>query len=107
MVRPPPSNSGEPDAIEFGIAELDARLEDIDISFPIEAARLVEEYGYVTIDVDASGNQITLEEAISECDRQEFSSEQDLLNALHPVFEQRRDQLSNSLFGQLRALFPF
>jgi hypothetical protein len=107
MVRPPASNSGEPDAIEFGIAELDARLEDIDISFPITVEELVTEYGYITINVDASGNQIRLEEALGECDREKFSSEQDLLNALHPVFETRRERLSNSLFGRLRALFPF
>jgi hypothetical protein len=107
MVRPPPSNSGEPDAIEFGIAELDARLEDAGISFPIDADQLSEEYGYLTVDVDASGHRITLEDALSECDRQRFSSEQDLLNALHPVFEAKREQFSNSLFGRLRALFPF
>ena len=105
----PPSNDvdEEPDVIEFGIAALDARLEELDLTFPTDADRLRREYGDLTVPVDAAGTEITLAEALDGTDHREFSSEQDLLNALHPIFEERREKTSRSLLAQLRALVPF
>jgi len=105
----PPSNEvdEEPDVIEFGIAALDARLEDLEVSFPADADRLRREYGSLTVPVDAAGTEITLADALEATDREEFDSEQDLLNTLHPVFERRREKSSRSLIARLRALVPF
>jgi len=105
----PPANDleEEPDVIEFGIAALDARLEELDVSFPSEAERLREEYGSVTVPIDAAGSEITLADALDGTDQREFDSEQDLLNALHPVFEERREKASRSVLARLRALVPF
>ena len=42
-VRPPTNDTDdEPDVIDFGIAALDARLEDRDVSFPTTAGDLHE-----------------------------------------------------------------
>lgn len=107
-VQPPANDVDEaPDVIEFGIAALDARLEELDVSFPADADRLRQEYGSVTVPVDAAGSEITLSEALEGTDRRRFDSEQDLLNALHPVFEKRREKASRSVLARLRALVPF
>jgi hypothetical protein len=107
-VQPPSNDIGdEPDVVEFGIAALDARLEELELAFPVEADRLREEHGGLTVPIDAAGTEITLGDAVAESDRSEFRSEQDLLNALHPVFERRRERASRSILAQLRALVPF
>jgi hypothetical protein len=107
-VQPPSDDIDEgPDVVEFGIAALDARLEEMEVTFPVEATRLVDRYGNETIPIDAGGNEISLRDAIQAADRREFDSEQDLLNALHPVFEKKRNAASRSLIAQLRALVPF
>lgn len=105
----PPTNDVEetPDVIEFGIAALDARLENLEVSFPADADRLREEYGSVTVPVNAAGTEITLAAALEETDQRRFDSEQDLLKALHPVFERRREKASRSVLARLRALVPF
>lgn len=107
-VQPPSDDIDEgPDVVEFGIAALAAQLEEMEVTFPIEATRLAERYGHETIPIDAGGNEISLRDAIQSTDRREFDSEQDLLNALHPVFEEKRNAASRSLIAQLRALVPF
>jgi hypothetical protein len=107
-VQPPSNDIGdEPDVVEFGIAALDARLEELDLDFPVEADQLRRAHGGLTVPIDAAGTEITLGDAVEASDRQEFQSEQDLLNALHPVFEQRRERASRSILAQLRALVPF
>lgn len=105
----PPANDGndEPDTIEFGIAALDARLEDRDVSFPVTVEELDAKYGEMRIAVDASGHEMRLGTALDRCGRDSFDSKQDLLNALHPVFEGKREAISGSLLGRLRALVPF
>ena len=96
-----------PDVVEFGIAALDARLEDRDVSFPASAADLKTSHGNVRVSVDPAGHEITFREALAECERREFDSQQALLNALHPVFERKREKYSGGLIGKLRALVPF
>jgi hypothetical protein len=107
-VRPPSNDvDDEPDVVEFGIAALDARLEDAEVTYPVTTAELVDEYGQTEVPFDAGGNTMTVGEALAEADRDQFDSQQDLLNALHPVFERKRQATSTSLLAQLRALVPF
>ncbi len=107
-VRPPATNiDDEPETIEFGIAALDARVEDRNVSFPITATDLDAAHGDITVAVDAAGHTITLSEALTECPDEEFESRQALLNALHPVFEEKRENLSGGILGRLRSLVPF
>jgi len=107
-VRPPSNDvDDEPDTIEFGIAALDARIEERSISFPATSDELTADYGNLSVAVDAAGHEMTLRTALEKCPRDSFDSRQDLLNALHPVFERRRQELSNSLLGRLRTLIPF
>ncbi|WP_123534663.1 DUF5789 family protein [Halosimplex salinum] len=107
-VRPPSNDvDEEPDVVEFGIAALDARLADAAIEFPVATEELEERFGDATVPYDAAGNEMPLAEALAETDRRSFDSEDDLLNALHPVFERKRRAASTSLLSQLRALVPF
>ena len=107
-VQPPADDIAEkPDVIEFGIAALDAELPDSGLSFPLDSADLAEAHGDLSIPVDAAGNEMRLTAALEECDRDTFESRQDLLNELHPVFEARREAVSNSVLAQLRTLVPF
>lgn len=107
-VRPPSNDVGdEPDVVEFGIAAMDARLEDAEVTYPVSRTELVDELGGTKVPFDAAGNTMTVGEALSEADRDRFDSQQDLLNALHPVFERKRQAASTSLLAQLRALVPF
>jgi hypothetical protein len=105
-VRPPSNGTGtEPETIEFGIAALDARLDERNVSFPVSAADLDAAHGDISVAVDASGTEITLSDALAACDQRSFDSQQELLNALHPVFEAKRE--SSSLLERLRSLVPF
>lgn len=109
MAARPPSNEldDEPNALEFGIVALDGAVDDWDISFPITAEELSNTYGDERLAVDPAGHEITLEEAVSECDQRRFETKQELLNCLHPVFEAKRERLSGTLLGRLRSLVPF
>jgi hypothetical protein len=97
----------EPDVIEFGIAALDARLEQRDVTFPTTAGELVAEYGDVSVPVDAAGTEVTLATALEKTAQQEFETERELLDVLHPVFEDYRKDSSRGYLSQLRALLPF
>jgi len=109
MAARPPSNDIDdgPDVTEFGIVALDAAVEDWNVSFPVSSEELRAEYGDEQIPIDASGHEMSLGEALADCSRTRFRDKQDLLNALHPIFEAERERLSNSLLSQLRALLPF
>lgn len=106
-VRPPATNDEEPNHLEFGIAALDARLDEIDVSFPVTAREFAETHGDMTVPVDADGHELSLSESLERCEHMTFDSEQELLNALHPVFESEREAISNSLLGRIRSLSPF
>ena len=107
-VRPPSNDvDDEPDIVEFGIAALDARLEDAEVTYPVSAAELDDEHGHVEVPFDPAGHTVTVGEALAEVNEETFDSQADLLNALHPVFERKRQAASNSLLAQLRALVPF
>jgi hypothetical protein len=107
-VRPPANDDDDsPDVIEFGIAALDAELSDADVAYPTDARSLRDELGHVEVPYDASGHSMTLEEALAETDARQFEHEQELLNALHPVFEAKREATGNNLLAQFRSLLPF
>jgi len=107
-VRPPADDTDdEPAVIEFGIAALDATLSDAGIEYPTDVETLRSEIGHRQVPFNATGQTVTVEEALEQVPRQRFETEQELLNTLHPVFEARREATSNSLLSQLRALVPF
>lgn len=109
MAARPPSNDidDEPDTIEFGIVAVDAAVKEWGVSFPITNRELADNYGDKRIAVDPSGHEATLDAILSDCPCDQFGDKQELLNELHPVFEQRRERLSGSILGRLRAMAPF
>jgi hypothetical protein len=106
-VRPPSDDTSEPDVIEFGIAALEPHLTEADLAFPADVGTLERQLGHVEVAYDASGNTITMGSVLEELDEQGFDTQRDLLNALHPVFEQKRAAAGRSLIAQLRGLVPF
>lgn len=107
-VRPPSDDIDDgPEIIEFGIAALDAKMDETDVSFPATTEELAARHGDMEIPFDAAGHTVTFREALREADRREYESRPDLLDGLHPVFERKRQAASNSILAQLRALVPF
>lgn len=105
-VRPPANDDDEPEAVEFGIAAVDARLDGADLTFPATKRDIVDALNRSDVPYDAAGRSVSLDEAIEETGRREFDSEQDLLNALHPVFEKRRSSPAG-IIDQVKAMLPF
>lgn len=107
-VRPPQQgDDAEPETIAFGIAALDGYLDQGDVSFPTTQNELVEATGNPDIPFDAKGNEIPLRRALDNTQTTEFETRQDLMNALHPVFEAKRERANNSVIGRIRSLLPF
>ncbi|KTG30939.1 hypothetical protein [Haloferax profundi] len=105
--RPPQNETSDPDAIEFGIAALSDDVDAADIDYPADAQTIAQALDHVAVPIDAAGNTVTIDEALDETQKTQFESRRDLLESLHPVFEQFRAKASKSLFGRLRALVPF
>ncbi|PSQ06184.1 hypothetical protein BRC97_07370 [Halobacteriales archaeon QS_6_71_20] len=105
--RPPQNDSSEPDSIEFGIAALDARLDRAGVRFPATTEELIESMGDTDVSYDAAGNTLDVAEVLRELPEERFETERDLLNRLHPIFEDRRRSGAGSLLGRVRALLPF
>jgi hypothetical protein len=107
-VRPPQNDDdAEPETVTFGIAALDARLEDAEVEYPAGADEVVRALGDPDIPYDAAGNSVRLSEAVDRTHFGSFETEQELLNALHPVFESYRERAGSGVIAQLRALLPF
>jgi hypothetical protein len=107
-VRPPQGGgSDEPDTIEFGIAALDARLAETDLDFPARASEIVAALDDEEIPYDAFGHTLSVREALEQLPRQEFESESELLDLLHPIFEDHRASASVGIVQQVRDLLPF
>jgi hypothetical protein len=107
-VRPPSDDIEDgPDVVEFGIAALDARVDEWAVEFPVDTETLASQYGDVTVPVDAAGTDLRLDDALAEVPQRRFETKRELLNTLHPVFEQRRENASRSILAQLRSLVPF
>lgn len=107
-VRPPQQDDDDaPETVAFGIAALDDHLERADVTFPMTDEELIEALGDPAVPYDAMGNEMRLSEALGELSHVHFETRQEFLNAVHPVFEARRERANNSVIGQLRSLLPF
>jgi len=105
-VRPPQQGGDEPDSLQFGIAALTPYLSEADLSFPATSDEIVRALGDPEIPFDANGNSVALSEALEVTGSSRFDTKRELLDALHPVFEEYRAS-SGGIFSQLRALLPF
>ncbi|QSW99774.1 hypothetical protein [Haloterrigena alkaliphila] len=107
-VRPPSGgDDDEPESIEFGIAAVDARLRDADLSFPATKADVEAELGHERIPYNVHGDDVALGEILATVETAEFRSRQELLNALHEPFEEYRRNHSGGVFQQVRSMLPF
>jgi len=104
--RPPGGGSSEPDAIEFGIAVLDERIEEADVSFPATDEEIVDALDDAAIPYDAKGRTIRLSEALNEVPQTRFENETELLDALYPVFDRKRRE-GGGFLTSLRDALPF
>jgi len=105
-VRPPSGDDSGGGSVEFGIAALEAHLDDTDLRFPADADAVVEALGDPEVAYDPGGSTVALSTAMDDCDAEAFDSRRDLLNALHPVFEEYRTSRAGGLFGWVRSLVP-
>ncbi|MFC4359926.1 hypothetical protein ACFO0N_18420 [Halobium salinum] len=105
--RPPQNSDSEPEAVAFGIAALAGELDDAAVEFPTTADHLVASLDDPSIPYNASGNGVALSAALGEVPRDRFDTKRDLLDALHPVFEERRRSGGGSVVGRLRGMLPF
>ncbi|PSQ49466.1 hypothetical protein BRD12_05495 [Halobacteriales archaeon SW_12_67_38] len=103
--RPPQDDAEEPDSITFGIAALDAPLDRADLAFPADGSEVVRALGDPDVPYDPSGRSMALSAALDEVNRERFDSEDELLDVLHPVFEERRQSGPTGLLERLRSLF--
>lgn len=106
-MRPPADDDDdEPAIVAFGIAAVDDELESFDVSYPASARELRESVGHVEVPYDTRGHSVRLGEVLGEVEVERFEDEQELLNAMHPVFERRRQQ-GASVFERVRRVLPF
>lgn len=105
--RPPQGETSPPDAIEFGIAAVSARLDDANVTFPATGDNVVRALDDTAIPYDAKGNTLDLSKALEQLHRERFDSKRELLNLLHPVFEERRAAGPGGVVGRLRQMLPF
>ncbi|WP_435066819.1 hypothetical protein [Haloplanus sp. C73] len=105
--RPPQQNSSSPDSVEFGIAALVGHLDRADIEYPATSDEIVRELGDPAIPYNGAGNTVALSEALEQLPKRTFDSKSDLLDTLHPVFEEYRASASGGILGRLRGILPF
>ncbi len=105
-VRPPSDDGGDVDVVEFGIAAVDARLDDPELTFPATATALIEHFGETEVPYEPGGRTMRVRTAIEQTNQDRFDTRQEFLNELHGVFEQQRER-SAGVIGRLRALLPF
>lgn len=107
MARVPPGGDAEPEPVEFGIPVLDDRLAEADLAFPAGRDDVEAAMGDVEVPYDAHGHTVTVAEALAEVDRERFDSGHDLLEALHPVLEARRQRTGVGWLSTIRSMLPF
>ncbi|EMA52525.1 MULTISPECIES: hypothetical protein [Halococcus] len=103
--RPPQDDAEEPDTLAFGIAALDDRLDRADLAFPADESEIVRALDDPDVPYDPSGRSMALSAALEQVTQDRFDSEDELLDALHPVFEERRQSGPSGLLERLRSLF--
>ena len=103
--RPPQNTDSEPETIAFGIAAVDEALRDAEILFPADGDDVVRATGDPDIPYDVSGRSVSLSAALEETEQSTFETRREFLNALHPVFEEKRG--SGGIGSWLRSLFTF
>ncbi|GAB7008290.1 hypothetical protein [Halorubrum trueperi] len=108
MAARPPGGGGssEPEAIEFGIAVLDARIEEANVSFPATGEEILDALDDREIPYDAKGRTVALSAALDEIPQREFENETELLDALYPVFDRKRRE-GGGFISNLRDALPF
>jgi len=106
-VRPPQDDDSDPETLAFGIAALDARLDEAEVDWPATDRELLDALGDQSIPYDASGSEVALADVLDRVPAREYETETELLDALHPVFEEYRANATRSVLGQLRSLLPF
>lgn len=105
--RPPGGgDTSEPEAIEFGIAALDARIEEADVSFPATGEEIQRALGDPDVPYDAKGRTLALSDVLDRVPQQQFENETEFLNAVYPVFDEARQEGGGFLEG-LRDALPF
>lgn len=107
MARAPPPSDSDPDLIEFGIPVVDDRLEETDLEFPATRSEVEAALGPIDIPYDAAGHTVTVSAALDHLEQDEYESKHELLDALHPVFEARRQRASAGLMATIRSVLPF
>lgn len=105
--RPPTGGGSDPDAIEFGIAVLGERLDRAGVRFPATTTELIESMDNTEVAYDASGNTLDVAAELRDLPVEHFDTKRDVLNRLHPIFEERRRSGAGSLLGRVRTLLPF
>jgi hypothetical protein len=105
--RPPQQDTSSPDAVEFGIAALVGYLDHADLEFPATRDEIVRALGDPDVPYDGSGNTVALSEAMDALPKRTFDSESELLDLLHPVFEEYRVSSGGGILGRIRAILPF
>ena len=108
MAARPPQNDLDdgPDTVAFGIAALAERLDAADVTYPTDVETLDRELGDAEVPYNASGATMTVGEALDAVPKQRFESERELLNVLHPVFEEKRASASRGLLARIRSFIP-
>jgi len=105
--RPPQQDTSSPNAVEFGIAALVGHLDHADLEYPATRDEIIGALGDPEIPYDGSGNTVALSEAMDALPKRTFDSESELLDLLHPVFEEYRVSTSGGILGRIRAILPF
>ncbi|GGM72737.1 hypothetical protein J2752_002409 [Halarchaeum rubridurum] len=106
--RPPPSDDtdDEPTVVTFGIAAVEEFLDGADFSYPVDRQTVVDTTGDPEVPVDTGGRTLALSTALERTERRRYESRRDLLNALHPVFEEARQSSPGGIVGFVRSLIP-
>ncbi|AWB27633.1 hypothetical protein [Halococcoides cellulosivorans] len=92
-IRPPQSDGvGDPDTVEFGIVAFDGLLSEADLTFPTDRDQVRATLAGRSIAVDPAGREVPVDDVLADLDDRTYESEGDLKNALHPIFEQRREE---------------
>jgi|AntDeeMetagen681_2_1112603.scaffolds.fasta_scaffold24556_1 hypothetical protein len=108
MAARPPGNGGpsKPEAIEFGIAALGARLEEARVSFPATGEEILAAVDDQEIPYDAKGRTLDLDHVLDRVPQSEFENETEFLDAVYPVFDEARGS-GNGFLRNLRDALPF